>query len=278
MKIYILGYKGMLGRYVYTYFKSKNYDVIGLSRDDMDITTYSEVQLRAVLLHRGFKKGDVVINCIGTIKPMVDKYGILNAIKVNSLFPHVLSNVCESEGYKMIHITTDCVFSGNKGNYTENDPHDVTDVYGRTKSLGEPENCTVIRTSIIGEEIGQGRSLIEWIKSMKDKTANGFSNHQWNGLTCLHVAKVFETIISHDLYWNGVRHIFSPNTLNKYELLIAVSNIYNLNIYINRTEAPVSCDRSLSTIYTDTMFDIPILEEQITEQRDFYSILSENIL
>jgi dTDP-4-dehydrorhamnose reductase len=275
MRIHILGYQGMLGRYVYTYFKSKKYKVNGISRNEIDITTYTEAGLKALFLYIGFKKDDVIINCIGTIKPMVDKHGTLNAIKVNSLFPHILANVCEKEGFKMIHITTDCVFSGNDGLYNEKSLHDCTDVYGKTKSLGEPENCTVVRTSIIGEEIGTSRSLIEWIKSMKDKTANGFTNHYWNGLTCLQVAKVFEDIIINNKYWNGVRHVFS-DAYTKCALVNCVSRIYKLNIIVNPIEAPSKCDRTMTTIYDDIKFNIPTIEEQIQEQRDFYPILFGN--
>lgn len=274
MKIYVFGHKGMLGRYVYTYLKSKKYEVEGIGRDQLDVSKsdYSEPQIRDILRHKGLKQGDVIINCIGTIKPMVDKYGTLNAIKVNSLFPHMLANVCEFERYKMIHITTDCVFSGKNGSYDEKFPHDCTDVYGKTKSLGEPENCTVIRTSIIGEEIGTSRSLLEWVKSMKNKTANGYTNHYWNGLTCLQVAKVFEDIIVNNKYWNGVRHIFS-DIYTKCALLNAISHIYELNITVNPVEAPTRCDRSMTTIYTNINFNIPPIKNQIQEQRDFYSTL-----
>ena len=97
-----------------------------------------------VIVEKGYDSGDVIVNCIGMIKPQVDKLGTVAAIKVNSLFPHYLSNVGEGLGAKVIHITTDCVWSGQDGNYTEDTPHDALDVYGKTKSLGEPENCTVI--------------------------------------------------------------------------------------------------------------------------------------
>jgi dTDP-4-dehydrorhamnose reductase len=275
MRIYVLGYKGMLGRYVYTYLKSRGHYAVGISRDELDITSLTEPQLRAQFHHMKFKKGDVIINCIGAIKPQVDKLGTLNAIKVNSLFPHLLSNICEKDGYKMIHITSDCCYSGKDGLYNENSLHDCTDVYGKSKSLGEPLNCTVVRTSIIGEEIDSSRSLLEWVKSMKDKTANGFFNHNWNGLTCLQAAKVFEDIIVNDWFWNGVRHVHSPNILNKAELVKAISWTYGLNITINPTAAPTKCDRSMTTIYNDHDFKIPEIELQIEEQRDFYPILSK---
>lgn len=262
----------MLGRYVYTYLKSKNYNVVGVSRDTLDASVFNEQQLRQALIYKGVKKDDVIINCMGTIKPQVDKLGNVTAIKVNSLFPHYLANVCEQNGYKMIHITTDCVFSGNDGLYTELSPHDCTDVYGKTKSLGEPNNCTVVRSSIIGEEVGQSRSLIEWVKSMKDKSANGYINHRWNGVTCLQMAKVFESIISSNKYWNGVRHIFSPEIVNKYELVQMISDVYGLNIHLTPVDAPIKCDRSLSTIHSEKFIHIPSIKEQIEEQHNYFKL------
>ena len=206
---------------------------------------------------------------MGAIKPQVDKLGVLNAITVNSMFPHILSNVCEEMGIHLIHITTDCVFSGNDGRYTEESLHDCTDVYGKTKSLGEPSNCTVVRTSIIGEEIGTSRSLIEWVKSQDGKTVNGYLNHQWNGLTCHQTAKVFEDIIRNEKYWKGVRHIHSPNSLNKYELVKSIIQAHNLQIEINPVDGPTKCDRSLSTIYDElSTFEIPEILTQLEEQHN----------
>lgn len=164
-----------------------------------------------------------------------------------------------------------CVFSGDDGNYNEKSPHDCTDVYGKTKSLGEPENCTVIRSSIIGEEVGQTRSLIEWVKSMKDKSANGYINHKWNGVTCLQMAKIFEDIIANNKYWKGTRHIFSPNTVNKYELVQMISDAHSLNVNLTPVEGPTKCDRSLSTIYDDNLFNIPDLKTQIEEQFNYFN-------
>lgn len=268
MKIYVLGKNGMLGRYVYTYFKQKNYNVIGWSRDDLNVYNMNEYDLTEKLNNDGAVAGDVIINCIGVIKPMIDKYGTVNAIRINSLFPHQLSNVCENYGYNMIHITTDCVFSGDGSLYNEDSLHDATDVYGKTKSLGEPNNCTVIRTSIIGEELGQKRSLVEWVKSMKNKEVNGFVNHFWNGITCLEAAKVFEKIILNNEYWLGVRHITSPDIVNKFELLTLISSIYKLNIKINPIHAPKIVDRTLTSKHK-LKLNIPLLEYQIQEMLNF---------
>jgi len=266
MKVFILGSKGMLGTYVTSYLTEKGYDIVELTRKEIDAGDVN-VQIRSILASFGAHKGDVVINCIGAIKPQVDKLGDLNAIKVNSLFPYVLANACEEKGYKLIHITTDCVFSGNDGNYDENSPHDCIDVYGKTKSLGEPSNCTVVRTSIIGEEFGTSRSLIEWVKSQEGNTINGYINHQWNGLTCYQVAKVFDDIITNEKYWDGVRHIHSPNSLNKFELVQSIIEAHELNIEVNPVDAPTKCDRSIATIYSDlSTFNIPDILTQLKEQ------------
>lgn len=268
MKIYVLGYKGMLGRYVSTYL-SDYFDVVNLSRNDIDASKVTEEELHAKLHHLGLNKNDVIINCVGTIKPMVDALGDLNAIQVNSVFPRILSNVCEKMGVKMIHPTTDCVFTGEKGNYIESDKHDISDVYGRSKSLGEPNNCTVVRTSIIGEEVGQGRSLVEWIKSNKNKNIFGFTNHHWNGVTCLEFAKVCRKIIDNNLYWNGVKHVFSI-PVNKLELVTMISDVYDLNITVEPKETVEKCDR---TLFSETELyknlQVPQLKEQIIEMKEF---------
>jgi len=273
MKVFILGHKGMLGRYVYSYFKQQKFDVVGVDRSIIDASSTTREKLNAILLLTlKAKKGDVFINCAGTIKPMVDKHGNLNAIQVNSVFPHLLSGSCKDNGFNMIHITTDCVYSGKKGQYTETDLHDCTDVYGKSKSLGEPNDCTVLRTSIIGEEIGQTRSFVEWIKSSKDKTVNGFTNHSWNGVTCLQVAKIFEHMILNNEYWSGVRHVTSPDAINKCDMVRLISKIYDLNITVNPTEDKSAIDRTMSSNFTND-FNVPSLEEQIKELKDFYKFL-----
>ena len=265
MTVYILGPKGMLGRYVEAYLRSKSYNVIGFTRKKIDAAKVLETPIRAILFHGLIKEGDVIINCMGAIKPQVDKLGTLNAVKVNSMFPHIMADVCEEMGVHLIHISTDCVFSGNDGHYTEESLHDCTDVYGKSKSLGEPENCTVVRTSIIGEEIDTSRSLIEWVKSQDGKQVNGYLNHDWNGLTCHQTAKVFEDIIRNKKYWKGVQHIHSPNSLNKYELVKGIAEAHELNIDVSPTNGPVACDRTLATIHEHD-FDIPDIQTQLVEQ------------
>ena len=268
MKILILGSSGMLGKYVHSFFSKNCENVLTANRSDFEVNVNTNSDSVKKLLQKfNISEDDIVINCIGLIKPQVDKYGTTLSIIVNSLFPNLLSNECQNIKAKMIHITTDCVFSGKKGSYIENDIHDVSDIYGRTKSLGEPSNCTVIRTSIIGEEVNQKRSLVEWVKSNTNKEINGFEDHFWNGLTCLQVAKVIDQIIKENKFWIGTRHIYSDK-VDKYELVSFINEIYQLNIKINKIKSGSFCDRSLSTVH-DNDFNIPNLRQQIQEMKDF---------
>jgi dTDP-4-dehydrorhamnose reductase len=265
MKIYILGNKGMLGNYVYSYLKGY-FDVVPLNRDQFDASSVNDAKLKKLFVN--IKPKDVVINCIGAIKPQVDKLGDINAIKVNSVFPLVLSNFLEKKNVSLYHITTDCVFSGLKGKYVETDIHDVSDVYGRTKSLGEPKNCSVIRTSIIGEEKGTKRSFVEWVKSENGKEVNGFINHFWNGLTCLELAKILKHFIEKNIIWSGVKHLYTPNDYSKYKMVDMVSKIWNVKLKIKKVKAGVPCDRTLRTIYP-IILKIPNLEKQLKEMKKF---------
>jgi len=266
MRIFIFGSAGMLGNYLSLHLSSY-YSIINVTRNQIDASKANTTDICNYIKTTGFEKDDIIINAVGTIKPRVDELGDLNAILVNSAFPHFLAKAADMLNLKLIHITTDCVFAGNSGSYSESDKHDISDVYGRTKSLGEPKNCTVIRTSIIGEEKNTKRSLVEWIKSNKGKTITGYTNHYWNGLTCLQVSKTIHSIITSNSFWTGVRHIHSPSTLSKYELLVLVSDIYKLEITVEPKETEHKCDRSLSTLYPT--FNVPELKFQITEMMQF---------
>jgi len=167
-----------------------------------------------------------------------------------------------------------CVYDGLDGAYDENFEHNATDIYGTTKSLGEPKDATIIRTSIIGEELRNFSSLLEWAKSNKNKEVNGYTNHVWNGITCLQFAKICKDIIVNNKYWTGVRHLFSPDTFNKFELVKLISDVYNLNINVTTYRTDIMCDRSLTSCYEDIKFEIPDLKTQLIEMIQFYSKLT----
>lgn len=269
--VLILGANGMLGRYLATYYK--DYNIVIVTRDQINVSQQTtRDDLRKYF--NQFIQIDCVINCIGVIKPRVNVVGITETIAINSIFPRLLADVLEEKRVPLCHITTDCVFLGRKGCYTEKSFHDADDVYGRSKSLGEPENCAVFRTSIIGEEVGNSRSLIEWAKSMAGKEANGFTNHIWNGITCLQLAKTLKDYIDNGNWWQGVRH-FHANDVTKQELLEQISDAFNLNIKVVPVYADQYCNRTLKTIYP--LEKIPNINVQLKELAEYSGKLKELI-
>lgn len=264
MKVFIFGSTGMLGTYVCKYFSMKGYDIVPISRKDIDLSTVT----KSIVMHSTIGRGDVVINCAGLIKQRKD-VTVYDFIKVNTMFPHLLAEVCDAKKAKLIHISTDCVFSGEVGDYDESCPHDATDIYGRSKSLGEPENASVIRTSIIGEEKFNRLSLVEWVKSNKGNIVNGFVNHTWNGITCLEFAKICEVMIKEDLFWKSVKHVHSPTIVTKCDLVEAISRIYDLEVEVTPMEAGSHCFRHLKSNRDDVIIEVPELYTQIEEIRKF---------
>lgn len=266
-KILVTGSTGMLGYAVSEYFISKGYNVSKLTRKEFDI---------GVEPHENFipflKDVDVVINCAGLIKPTIGKNPIEHALRINSIFPRNLAKMTSERGIKCFHITTDCVYSGKKGSYNENYLFDAEDTYGMTKNAGENNECMTLRTSIIGEEKGNSRSLFEWAKSQAGKEVNGFTNHKWNGVTTLYLAEVIENILKNNLYQKGLFHIHSPNTVDKYELLQLFNDVYELKYSkINAIEAKEAVDRSMSSIYPlTTHVATKNLETQVKEMKKFF--------
>ena len=260
--ILVFGHTGMLGNYIYK-FLSNNYNVKGYSSKDYDITSLDWKRLKEII-----KDFEIIINCSGVI-PQKSKDS-KKSIIVNTLFPQKLSQFSEELNINLIHITTDCVFDGKDGNYNELSNHNSENIYGITKSLGEPENCTTIRTSIIGEELFHKKSLLEWVKSNKGGEINGYDNHYWNGVTCLKLAEIIYQIIGENKFWKGVRHVFSPNKVSKYQLCKYINDIYELDITVNKINNKLNINKSLTSIYNNN-FKINNIEEQIKEQSYFYN-------
>ncbi len=253
MKIIVLGGTGMLGHAVaevmcekygennvYSSFRTF---IPGMKGKTFYYDPLVEVRIPPIVED----KDTFVINCIGVIKPFI-KNDPIQAIYVNSIFPRQLSSYCDTVGFKLIHITTDCVFSGKDGQYTENSEHDCTDIYGKTKSLGESEDCMVIRTSIIGEELHKNASLIAWARSQTGKEVRGFTNHLWNGITTKQYGVCCSTIIDNSLFQKGLFHIFSPEEVTKYRLLQLLSDTFSLELKITPYEDTTSIDRTLRSV------------------------------
>ena len=267
-QIFIFGSTGMLGNYISAFFSKKSqFKVININ---FRITNTTIHDLENVLIQNGIDDKTCIINCIGQIpqRNQDNKTYIL----VNSIFPHLLWNICTRHGSKMIQPTTDCVFSGRRieGNYTENDNHDEDGLYGMSKSLGEPYDCTIIRTSIIGREIYNKKSFLEWVITNGENNGeiNGWSNHYWNGITCLEYSKLIFKIINENLFWTGVRHISSPNAVSKYELASFIRDVFGLNLKINKVECSEIINKTLKSNY-ENIYNIKDLFGQIMDLKTF---------
>lgn len=242
MKIILFGSTGMLGNYVRTWL-ANDFEIICILRNEFDIESNDWDKLYEIL--KIVDDEDIIINCAGAI-PQKD-CPIRKYISLNTLFPVKLTEIIKDK-CEIIHITTDCVFSGRKGSYYENDIHDAEDIYGISKSLGEPKDACVIRTSIIGEELYGKKSLIEWLKSSKNGDIDGYNNFLWNGITCLEVAKIISNIIKTNTYWKGIRHFYSNTPVSKYQLCSIINDVYELNMNINKNETIVKNMTLLSKI------------------------------
>ena len=260
-RIFVFGASGMLGNYVVRHLKKEGYNVWPLTREDFDITKMYEVE--SFLDYCDIDEEEVIINCAGIMNQRRITASKADYILVNSLFPHMLAQF-EAQ---VIHITTDCVYNGYLGGYLEHDPHDDVGTYGKSKSLGENESSMNIRTSIIGECKNE-RGLLEWAKTTASQNITGYTNHWWNGVTCHQLAKVIETCIKTKDYYEGVRHLHSPDPVNKAELLQLMIDVYEWEIAVD----PISVegvDRTLSTLHGFCeRHEIPPIEEQLKELRE----------
>lgn len=221
--IVLLGSTGMLGSMLAKTLKG---EVRALSRPEFNAEKITY-----------FAPNGRVVNCVGLIKPYCEN--VQRAIQVNALFPYLLPK-------GSIQIATDCVYSGSKGAYTETDPHDATDVYGKTKSLGEAPQLNNLRCSIIGPEEKNHLSLLDWFLSQEGEV-KGFTNHYWNGITTYHFAKIVQGIIDEGIELPEVQHIVPANVVTKAYLLAIIRNAYNKDIKVVPVKAPQAVDRTLAT-------------------------------
>lgn len=267
MKILVLGKTGMLGNVVYNYFKDLNEDVIGTSRDKEDIYYDAYENQEGIVDIIEKYKPNVIINCIGILNKEAEDNKCL-AIKVNSLLPHYIDSLSDKYNFKLIHISTDCVFEGTKGNYTETDIADATSFYGRSKAMGEIVNNknVTLRTSIIGPDNNkEGIGLFEWFINQEGEV-NGYKNVLWTGVTTIELAKVIETVIKNNIV--GLQHVVNNKIISKYDLLKLISTVFNKEIKINEE---VNNKSAKTLIRTNKSFDyeIPSYEKMIKEMKEW---------
>lgn len=264
MKILVLGSQGMAGHMIFKYLRDKNYDVTPAARPHLRVEDVESIN--SIVLN----DYDFVINCIGLLvqdsNTNPDK-----AILINSWFPHYLENILKNSKTRLIHLSTDCVFDGKKGNYVESDIHTETNFYGRSKSLGEVNNHKDItfRMSIIGTELKNGTGLLNWVLNNNDTVLPGWDNAWWNGITTLQLAKSIEQYML-DPKITGVYHLVSnKHCINKYELLKLINEIYGLGKEIRRTTGPKDINKILVNTRTDLEFDIPSYRTMLEEIKEY---------
>ena len=283
-KVLVLGATGMLGSACYKVIaESSSLSVEGTSRTlDDSLTQMNAEDLKQVRTVITNTRPDYVVNCIGIIKPHIsekDPASVMRAISINSEFPIFLAGLASEADFNVIQIATDCVYSGKKGSYTEIDQHDATDVYGKTKSLGEvpSENFLHLRASIIGPEFGRSTSLLEWFRNQpKESELNGFEDHIWNGITTYQFARLARGLIESESNIFGIRHLVPANRVSKYDLLKIFSEVYDRNdIEIKKITSSSFIDRTLETEDKDLNREIwniggysslPTIAEMVSEQ------------
>jgi dTDP-4-dehydrorhamnose reductase len=285
MKILILGGSGMLGHRLWLNLSQVHETWVTVRGDGSQLPDIPEFPKRYIRPHvdslifdevnRALAsiQPNLVINCVGLIKqdPLVNDP--LFSIKINALFPHQVSLICRTAGIRMIHISTDCVFSGKKGQYVEDDPSDAEDLYGRTKFLGEvayPHTVT-LRTSIVGRELKTRRGLIEWFLSQRE-TINGYRQAIYTGFTTDELSRVILNCVIPRPDLSGVYHV-SSNPISKFDLLMLAKEAFGRNVTILPDDGFIS-DRSLdSTRFRQlTGYKPPTWREMINELRKHSSL------
>ncbi|MCZ8513600.1 SDR family oxidoreductase [Paenibacillus filicis] len=213
---------------------------------------------------------DVIVNCVGILNDYARQNEIM-AYRINSILPHQLAGLAERTGGRLIHISTDCVFSGEKGRYEERHVPDGTSVYAKTKTLGEVVRAPhlTIRTSIVGPEIRpNGIGLLGWFLKQQG-VIKGFVRVPWNGVTTLELAKFIHLAIERGPKLSGLVHLTAPRTVSKCELLQLFRQVFDKQDVIIQPDETIVLDRTLASTRTDLGYEVPDYLEMLTELRDW---------
>lgn len=271
MKILVLGGSGMAGHTISIYFKEAGHDVTAFSRSKVDycnningdITNFSE--LKKVIVEGHY---DAVINAIGILNQDAEN-NKSNAVLLNSYLPHFLCEITKDLNTRIIHMSTDCVFSGDTGGYTESSLRDGSTFYDRSKALGEIENNKdlTFRNSIIGPDMHEkGIGLFNWFMK-QDNQIGGYTKAIWTGVTTLTLAKAMEQALIENL--TGLYNLVNNKTISKYELTgLFNQHFKNNKIEILRNDA-ISIDKSLINNRKDFSFIVPSYENMIIEMKEW---------
>jgi dTDP-4-dehydrorhamnose reductase len=271
MKILILGGKGMAGHMILSYLRRiPEYTVYYTSRDYNDKNGIYLNVINAIKVEELINeiRPDLVINCVGILNDHASNHKEL-AFLVNSLLPHQLAKIVERRNGKLIHISTDCVFSGEKGSYTEKEIPDGTSVYAKSKQLGEviTDKHLTIRTSIIGPELKKdGIGLFLWFMNQTG-TIKGFKNVFWNGVTTLELAKAIDWMIKEEV--TGLYHLASEEKISKYHLLKLIQETFNKNDVEIVPDTEIILDRTIKSTRKDFKYSVPSYADMLLELKEW---------
>ncbi len=268
MKALIIGGDGMLGHVTKLHFQENGHEVRATSRgENADYYFDATVNLEEAEYFINDFAPDAVINCIGILNKVAEDNKAL-AVLVNSYLPHYLDELCAKKGVKFVHISTDCVFEGDKdGGYTEASPKDATSFYGQSKALGELNNDTnlTLRTSSVGPDTNpNGVGLFQWFMN-QEKEASGFNKVYWSGVTTIQLAKAIELAIDNNL--SGLRHVVNGEKIDKYSLLELFKKHFNKPIIIYKKSDYVSDKSIVST--TNFNFNVPSYDQMVKEMSEW---------
>ncbi|WP_417818981.1 dTDP-4-dehydrorhamnose reductase family protein [Tritonibacter scottomollicae] len=258
-RILVLGATGMLGSMIFREMSAdQSFETFGTVRASKAGGHFTPTQSAKIITNVGFDgdagvvrafsiaRPEVVINCVGIIKQLPNASDHLESLAINAVLPHRLAALCKVAGARLIHFSTDCVFSGKSGNYVEDDFADASDLYGRTKYLGEVhyDNSVTLRTSIIGHELASAHSLIDWFLAQEGQI-KGYCNAIFSGLPTVEIAQVLREFVLPNESLRGLYHL-SVDPINKFDLLKLVAEVYGKEIEI-RPDSEVEIDRSLDS-------------------------------
>jgi dTDP-4-dehydrorhamnose reductase len=271
-RVLILGAYGMAGHMISMYFKTmlEKYKIFDLCHTNKLNSNSILLDIKDLV---GLKKiisnvnPDVIINCVGILNKSAS-IRVDETIFINSFFPRFLEEYLKNSNTKIIHLSTDCVFSGNKGGYSENDFTDGKDLYAQSKILGEINNSKdlTVRTSIIGPELkGDGIGLFHWFMN-QENVIKGYSKVIWTGVTTLELAICLDKMIEQNLI--GLYNLSNKIPINKYDLLSIIKNVFNKNITIYKDDK-IKCDKSLISCRKDFEHEVPDYENMIIKLKNW---------
>lgn len=284
--ILVFGTSGMAGHMITLYLSklTQKYNVIGVCHknkfNEKDIICdISNINMINNLIENS--NLDIIINCVGVLNKNAEK-DIKNTVYINTFFPKFLERIAQIRNIKIIHLSTDCVFDGKKGNYTETSFKNENSIYGLSKNLGEiySKNALTIRTSIIGPELKHGSGLFHWFMHQHG-TIKGYSNVYWTGITTLELAKAIDKAIDENIY--GLYHIVPSKKISKYDLLNILKKEFNrFDINIQNDDTYVS-DKSLIRSSDNFSFEVSSYEDMIHElntwmisNKEIYTLYYQN--